>query len=175
MTKIWRLLERVFIALAVAALFCLVLLPFTQVVMRDTFNAPIMGLEEATRWGLIALVYLALPLLVPANEQIRFDELVSHLPPRARTLLERLHLLIAALVLAVLANAAVGSALKNASTRTPMLNIPFIVFIAPMVIGLTATAIVALYYALRRRPPPVDAPNASFAEDEGGYHAGESR
>lgn len=156
-----------FAAAAVVALAALVALPFTQVVMRDTLNAPIIGLEEATRWGLIALVYLALPLLVSTNEQIRFDELVNRLPRRVRTALERLHLLIAALVLGVLVNAALGSALQHTSTRTPILNIPFLMFIAPMVIGLTAAAAGCLWFALRRASPPLTPPAAVlFDRDE---------
>ncbi len=164
MRRVWLAIERVLAASAVVALFALVALPFTQVVMRDAFESPIIGLEEATRWGLIALVYLALPLLIPKNEQIRFDELVNRLPTRVRSVLERIHLLVAAIVLAVLVNAALGSALQHASTRTPILNIPFIVFIAPMVLGLVATALAAFYFALRRQSPPVEPPNVSLFE-----------
>lgn len=164
MRTVWTMIERLFGALSVLALFALVVLPFTQVVMRDAFNAPVPGLEEATRWGLIALVYLALPLLVATNEQIRFSELVDRLPRRGRTLLERVHLLVAAAALFVLVDAAVGSALKNASNRTPMLNIPFRLFIAPMVIGLAVTGLGALYFALRRTPPPVAPPDAGFLD-----------
>lgn len=166
MRTIWTMIERVFGALGVIALFALVVLPFTQVVMRDVFSAPIAGLEEATRWGLIALVYLSLPLLISTNEQIRFSELVDRMPRRGRTLLERVHLLIAAAALLVLVDAAIGSALKNASNRTPMLNIPFSLFIAPMVIGLSVTAIGALYFALRRTPPTVAIPEAGFLDRE---------
>ena len=166
--RAWSGLERVFAVLAVVALGCLVALPFTQVVMRDTFNAPIAGLEEATRWGLIGLVYLALPLLVRTNEQIRFNELIDRLPRGARTALERLHLLIAAAVLIVLINAALGSALQHSSTRTPILNIPFLVFIGPMVIGLAAAALACLLFALRRSAPPVEAGTASSIDDPDG-------
>ena len=168
MRRAWSAIERVLAASAVTALFALVVLPFTQVVMRDAFESPIMGLEESTRWGLIALVYLGLPLLIPKNEQIRFDELVNRLPRRARTLLERIHLLIAAVVLGVLVNAALGSAMQHASTRTPILNIPFVVFIAPMVIGLVASALAAFYFALRRQAPPVEPPDVSLFEPEPG-------
>ncbi|UOM35758.1 TRAP transporter small permease [Acuticoccus sp. I52.16.1] len=166
MRVIWSVIERVFATLAVIALFALVVLPFTQVVMRDAFNAPVPGLEEATRWGLIGLVYLALPLLVSTNEQIRFSEIVDRLPGRARTLLERGLLLVAAACLFVLIDAAIGSALKNANNRTPMLNIPFRLFIAPMVIGLAVSAVGALYFAFRRTPPPVAPPEAGFLDRE---------
>ena len=166
MKTIWTTVERVLGVLSVLALFALVVLPFTQVVMRDAFNAPVPGLEEATRWGLIALVYLALPLLISKNEQIRFSELVDRLPKRGRTLLERVQLLIAAATLFVLIDAAVGSALQNASNRTPMLNIPFKLFIAPMVVGLALTAVGCAYFALRRTSPKVAPPDAGFLDRE---------
>jgi TRAP-type C4-dicarboxylate transport system permease small subunit len=166
MRRAWLAIERVLAAAALTALFALVALPFTQVVMRDLFDSPVMGLEEATRWGLIALVYLALPLLIPQNEQIRFDELVNRLPRRLRTTLERIHLLVAAVTLAVLVNAALGSALQHASTRTPILNLPFVVFIGPMLLGLIAAALAAFYFALRRQAPPVAPPNVSLFGSE---------
>lgn len=166
MKTVWSTVERALGVLSVLALFTLVVLPFTQVVMRDAFNAPVAGLEEATRWGLIALVYLALPLLISKNEQIRFSEIVDRLPRRGRTLLERVQLLIAAATLFVLIDAAVGSALQNASNRTPMLNIPFKLFIAPMVVGLALTAVACAYYALRRTSPQVAPPDAGFLDRE---------
>ena len=162
----WIVIERMLSAVATIALFALVALPFTQVVMRDAFNAPIAGIEEATRWGLITLVYIALPLLVSTNEQIRFSELVDRLPAPARYLLERIQLLVGAAALIILVYAAVGSALKNASNRTPMLNIPFKLFIAPTVIGLAVTALGSLYFALRRAAPPIEPPGGSFIDRE---------
>lgn len=164
MRTVWTTLERILGVLSVLALFALVVLPFTQVIMRDVFNAPVAGLEEATRWGLITLVYIALPLLISKNEQIRFGEIVDRLPGRARTLLERAQLLVACAVLAVLIDAAVGSALQNASNRTPMLNIPFQLFIAPMVVGLVLAAIGCAYFALRTPPPRVAPPEADFLD-----------
>ncbi len=163
---IWTFIERVCGGLSVLALFVLVVLPFTQVIMRDAFNAPVAGLEEATRWGLIALVYLALPLLVARNEQIRFSEVVDRMPRRGRSILERVLLLVSAACLVVLLDAAIGSALQNGSNRTPMIGIPFYLFIAPMVVGLSLTALGALYFALRRTPPQVIAPEAGFLDRE---------
>ena len=49
MGKIWRTIERVLGVIAMLALFSLVLLPATQVFLRDFFNNPIIGLEEAMR------------------------------------------------------------------------------------------------------------------------------
>ena len=78
MDRIWRMIERVLGAVAMLALFSLVLLPATQVFMRDFFNTPIIGLEEATRWGLIILVFFGAPLLIATNEQIRLAEFIDY-------------------------------------------------------------------------------------------------
>ncbi|MEZ5740422.1 MAG: TRAP transporter small permease subunit [Burkholderiaceae bacterium] len=99
MTGFWRRIERLNEVLAMLALACLVCLPFLQVILRDFFSAPIVGLEEATRWGLIGLVYLALPPLLTQDGQIRFPELVNLPPRRLRHGLERFTLALAGLAL----------------------------------------------------------------------------
>jgi TRAP-type C4-dicarboxylate transport system permease small subunit len=160
MGRLWSLVEGVVGALALAALACLVALPFLQVILRDFFSSPIVGLEEATRWGLIALVYLALPLLVVRDGQIRFPEVVDRLPVPMRLALERVTLLLSAGALAALLWAAIGSILKNRTTRTPTLDIPFWLFATPYLVGIAVAALGCLWIALRRQAPPIggDAP-----------------
>jgi TRAP-type C4-dicarboxylate transport system permease small subunit len=160
MGRLWSLVEGVVGALALAALACLVALPFLQVILRDFFSSPIVGLEEATRWGLIALVYLALPLLVVRDGQIRFPEVVDRLPVPMRLVLERVTLLLSAGALAALLWAAIGSILKNRTTRTPTLDIPFWLFATPYLVGIAVAALGCLWIALRRQAPPIggDAP-----------------
>lgn len=162
MQALWDRIERIASALAMVALACLVLLPALQVVLRDVFSAPIVGLEEATRWGLISLVFFALPLLVARDSQIRFPELVGRLPRLLRHGLERLTLLLAAGALGILAWAGVGSILQNTGTRTPTLDIPFWMFASPFLIGIAVTALGCLWYAVRREPPPVDGGSPSL-------------
>jgi TRAP-type C4-dicarboxylate transport system permease small subunit len=159
--RIWSWIERLTGTVALLALACLVGLPFLQVILRDFFSSPIVGLEEATRWGLITLVYCALPLLVVRDGQIRFAELIDRLPRAMRLALERVTLLACAAALAAMAYAGVGSILKNRSTRTPTLDIPFWVFATPFLAGLVLAALGALWVALRRRDPPIggDAPS----------------
>jgi TRAP-type C4-dicarboxylate transport system permease small subunit len=155
MERLWRHVEKVLGGLSLLALACLVVLPFTQVVLRDFFSSPIVGLEEATRWGLIALVFLALPLLVTVNGQIRFAELVDKLPLRLRNFLERATVLLAAAALGVITWAGIGSILKNTGTRTPTLDIPFWLFALPFLVGAGITALGYLWIAIRRAHPPV--------------------
>jgi len=153
--RVWSWIERLTGTVAHMALACLVGLPFLQVVLRDFFSSPIVGLEEATRWGLITLVYCALPLLMVRDGQIRFADLIDRLPRQLRFALERVTLLASALALAAMAYAAVRSILKNHSTRTPTLDIPFWLFATPFLLGLTLAALSAAWMALRRRDPPV--------------------
>ena len=54
------------------------------------------------------------------------------------------------------------SALKNASTRTPTLDIPFWLFTLPMVVGLAVAAVGYVWVAIRRSDPPSDGGNAMF-------------
>ncbi len=159
--RAWAAVEKASGVLSLAALACLVLLPFGQVVLRDVFESPVVGLEEATRWGLIALVFLALPLLVAADAQIRFPELVALLPRRLRNVVERFTLLMSSVALGTLVWAGIGSILKNRSTRTPTLDIPFWLFASPFLVGVGLTCVGCAWFALRRAPPPIDPGTAS--------------
>jgi len=159
MTKIWRSAEAGLRSLALAALASLILLPALQVVMRDFFSAPIIGLEEATRYGLIILVFLAVPSLLLTNEQIRMYEFVARLPRGLKYGLERVTLALSGVSFAVVAVAGMASALKNASTRTPTLDIPFWLFALPMVVGLGVAAVGYVWMAVRRSDPPIDGGN----------------
>jgi TRAP-type C4-dicarboxylate transport system permease small subunit len=155
MTRIWSLIERILGLVAVAALAALVLLPSLQVILRDFFNAPLIGLEEGTRWGLIILVFLAAPLLLSTNEQIRLAEFINYLPDTPRKLLERVILLVSGVSVGIIAYAGVLSVMRNMSTRTSTLDIPFWLFAAPMLIGFAVAALGYIWLALRREDPPL--------------------
>src|SRR5262245_28905345 len=160
MARLWRIAEVALHALALAALASLVLLPALQVIMREFFPAPIIGLEEATRYGLIILVFLAVPSLLLTNQQIRLTEFVARLPRGVRMALERVTLALSGVCFAVIAVAGMASALKNASTRTPTLDIPFWLFTLPMVVGLAVAAVGYVWLSIRRADPPSDDGNA---------------
>jgi TRAP-type C4-dicarboxylate transport system permease small subunit len=153
MATIWRWLEGSGRIVSLLALAGLVILPATQVVLRTIFSSPITGLEEATRYGLIILVFLAVPSLIAGNEHIRLAEFIAYLPRAMRILLERITLLIGAACFGIIAYAGMSSALRNASTRTPTLDIPFWLFILPMVLGFAIATLGYLWFALRREPP----------------------
>lgn len=156
MNRLWLLIETIIGAISITALAALILLPSLQIVLRGVFNAPLIGLEEATRWGLIILVFMAFPLLLRANEQIRLAEFVDYLPARARMLLERLILLASGISVAIIAYAGVLSVMRNINTRTSTLDIPFWLFALPMLAGFGLAAIGYVWFALRRAGPPLD-------------------
>jgi TRAP-type C4-dicarboxylate transport system permease small subunit len=156
MAKIWRVIELVLATCSLIALASLVVLPVLQVVLRDVFMSPLTGLEEATRWGLIILVFLGAPLLVLTNEQIRLGEFIDRLPKQPRRVLERVILLVSGLSLGVIVWAGVVSILRNFGTRTPTLDVPFWLFASPMLVGLGAAALGCVWLALRREHPPTD-------------------
>jgi TRAP-type C4-dicarboxylate transport system permease small subunit len=147
--------ERALGTVAVLALLSLVFLPATQVFMRDFFSAPIIGLEEATRWGLIILVFFGAPLLIAKNEQIRLAEFIDQLPPHTRFALERVILFVSGVSVACIAYAGLLSMLRSIGTRTSVLDIPFWLFASPMVIGFAVASLGYVYYALRRANPPI--------------------
>ena len=158
MQKLWTFVERWLGVIAMVALFSLVVLPALQVFLRGVFNNPITGLEESTRWGLIILVFMASPLLISANEQIRLAEFIDFLPKPVRILLERMIMLVSGLALGIVAIAGGLSIWRNFGTRTPILDIPFWLFAAPMLIGFALGAVGYVWYAVRRKPPTVEGP-----------------
>jgi TRAP-type C4-dicarboxylate transport system permease small subunit len=157
MTRIWFWVERILGVVAMLALFSLVVLPALQVLLRGVFNHPLIGLEESTRWGLIILVFLSAPLLILANEHIRLAEFIDLLPRWLRLWLERVILIGSGVTLMVIAWSGVLSVWRNFGTRTPMLDIPFWLFAAPMLLGFATAAVGYLWIGLRRADPPVGA------------------
>jgi TRAP-type C4-dicarboxylate transport system permease small subunit len=68
-----RLLFRLPIAIAGAALFFLMTLTFCDVIMRSAFNAPIQASTELTRLSVAIMVFATLPIISARGEQISVD------------------------------------------------------------------------------------------------------
>jgi TRAP-type C4-dicarboxylate transport system permease small subunit len=137
---------------SVACLAALVLLPSLQIVLRDLFVAPIVGLEEVARMALILLVFLAYPLVVDKGEDIVMAEAKGMLPRRARRAAD-LVIGIACTVAAFIMAWAVWEALAaNPRNETPTLRIPFWIFLASAFIGFAGAGLLHLYRLFRPRP-----------------------
>lgn len=152
--RIWPVIEQTLNAVTMLALAALVVLPALQVTLRGVFSSPLIGLEESTRWGLIIMVFLGAPLLISTNEHIRLAEFIDTLPKRLRIGIERVTLLASGVTLAIISWAGILSILRNFGTRTPILDIPFWLFAAPMLVGFFTAAIGYVWIALRRDDPP---------------------
>ena len=74
---------------AAAILFALMLLSFTDVVMRYLFNRPIRGGVEVAEMMLLVLIFAGLPLVSHADEHVTMDFIDRMLTPRAGEVLGR--------------------------------------------------------------------------------------
>ncbi len=136
---------------SVAALAALVLLPCLQIVLRDVFIAPIVGLEEVAKLSLILLVFLAYPLVVDQGEDILMGEAKAMLPPGPRRVADAAIGLICAGAASVMAWAVWEALAANPRNMTPTLKIPFWIFLASAFIAFAGAALLHLYRVIRPR------------------------
>lgn len=146
-----RHLRTILMAFCALVLVLLVVVPFTQVVMRDLFGAAIIGAEEFTRFLLIVLVFTAFPLVVMDHENIVMAEFREALPPAMQKA--------AVFVIAFLGFAAAAfiawvtwqTIFRNLTNATPTLKIPFWLFLGSTFFGFAAAAL--LHLRDLRNPP----------------------
>jgi TRAP-type C4-dicarboxylate transport system permease small subunit len=139
-----RLLGGVRAALRAVSFVLLALLiatPLAQIVMRSVFNVPMSGAEELTRYFLICAVFLAAPLVTFDGAQIGMEEFQALIPPRPRWWLQ-LAIEVAGIVFfGFIAVAAAVTIRNNLSNQTATLEMPFWLFMAPLVIGMALLAV----------------------------------
>ena len=152
-----RLIRLLLGAVSVFLLLALVALPSLQIVLRDLFTSPIVGLEELARMAMILLVFAAFPLVVDAGENISMPELKQALPVRARYLAEVAIALACAAAAAIMVWAVVEALRANPRNMTPTLKIPFWIFLMATGIGLGGAGIMHLAH-LHSPPPERDPP-----------------
>jgi len=141
-------LARIFVgatsAVAVTLLLGLVAILALQIVLRDIFVSPVVGLEEVTRLLMILMVWIAFPLVVIKGENIVMAELKEALPPRIRHVMD----LVIGLACAAAAMAMVWATWEtlaaNPHNMTPTLRIPFWIYLASAAFGFAGAAILHL-------------------------------
>ena len=116
-------------------LAALVVTPLLQITMRGVFNVPLAGAEELAKYLLICLTFLAASYVTAEGGQIRMEEFQSLVPPKPRWLLQLLIELSGVVVFAVLFVASVVTVSRNMNSVTPILEMPFWLFFAPLVLG----------------------------------------
>ena len=109
--------------------------PLAQITMRGVFNVPLAGAEELAKYFLICLTFVAAPYVTREGGQIRMEEFQFLLPPKPRWILQ-LAIEVSGIVLfGVLFVASVVTVTRNMNSVTPVLEIPFWLFFAPLVVG----------------------------------------
>lgn len=138
-------------------LAALIVTPLSQITMRGVFNLPLAGAEELARYFLICLTFLAGSYVTREGGQIRMEEFQPLLPARPRWLLQLGIELSGVLVFGVLLVASVVTIVRNFNSQTPVLEMPFWLFFAPLVVGslmLVVETAAMLVHTWRRRGRP---------------------
>ncbi|MBR9773309.1 MAG: TRAP transporter small permease [Halomonas sp.] len=141
-------LKRFWQGLCALLLVGIVVVPLSQVVMRDIFLSPLVGAEELTRFLLVCLVFASYPLVVGHGENIGMSELRDMLTGRPRRLLDTTIFVASAVASGVVAFATITTIADNLNNATPTLKIPFWIFLGSTAIGF---AVAALQHVIRLR------------------------
>ena len=137
-------------------LAALVVTPLVQITMRGVFNVPLAGAEELAKYFLICLSFVAASYVTREGGQIRMEEFQFLVPPKPRWLLQLLIELSGVAVFGVLFVASVVTTTRNMNSVTPILEMPFWLFFAPLVLGsllLVVETLVMLVHTWRARRP----------------------
>jgi TRAP-type C4-dicarboxylate transport system permease small subunit len=141
---------------SLALLAAVVITPLAQITMRGVFNVPMAGAEELERYFLICLTYLAASYVTEQGGQIRMEEFQGLLPPKPRWILQLLVELSGVVVFSILFVASVITISRNLGNQTPIIEMPFWLFMAPLTLGsalLVLETLVMLVHTWRRRRP----------------------
>lgn len=147
--KFFSYLRKACTAIGCFGLAALVVLPTTQIVLRSLVGAPVVGMEELTRYFLIVVTFAGLPLVTAEGGQIRMDELQQMLPIGPRGVLRVLIAIVSGAIFGTVVVAIWASLEVTIGSATPTLGIPFWLFNLPAIIGLGVGAIEFLIQAWR--------------------------
>jgi TRAP-type C4-dicarboxylate transport system permease small subunit len=137
-------------------LAALVVTPLAQITMRGVFNVPLAGAEELAKYFLICLTFLAASYVTREGGQIRMEEFQFLLPPKPRWILQLVIEVSGIAVFGVLFVASVITITRNLNSVTPVLEIPFWLFFAPLAVGsllLVVETLAILMHTWRTRRP----------------------
>ena len=142
--------------LSLALLAALIITPLAQIVMRGIFNVPMSGAEELARYFLITMTFVAASYVTREGGQIRMEEFQGAIPPHPRWWLQLFIELCGIAMFGVLCVAAFITIRNNLSNQTATLEMPFWLFMAPLVVGaalLVVETFMTLVHTWRRKRP----------------------
>ena len=137
-------------------LAALVVTPLLQIAMRGVFNVPLAGAEELAKYFLICLTLVAASYVTREGGQIRMEEFQALVPARPRWWLQLAIEASGVAFFGVLFVASVVTVSRNLNSVTPVLEMPFWLFFAPLVIGsllLAVETLAMLVHTWRARRP----------------------
>jgi TRAP-type C4-dicarboxylate transport system permease small subunit len=146
-------------AVRVVSLFLLaavVITPLAQITMRGVFNVPMAGAEEMTRYFMICLSFLAASYVTQQGGQIRMEEFQFLLPPKPRWILQLLIEVSGVIVFGILFAASMVTIARNMNSVTPIMEMPFWLFMGPLAVGsllLVVETLVMFHHTWRKRRP----------------------
>jgi TRAP-type C4-dicarboxylate transport system permease small subunit len=141
---------------SLALLGLLIVTPLAQVLVRGVFNAPMASAEELARYFLISLTFLASSYVTVEGGQIRMEEFQGLLPARLRWHLQMTIELAGVAMFLVIFVATAITIGDNLENQTPTLEMPFWLFMAPLLVGsllLMIETLMQFLHTLRRRRP----------------------
>lgn len=137
-------------------LAALIVTPLVQITMRGVFNVPLAGAEELAKYFLICLTFVAAPYVTAEGGQIRMEEFQALVPAKPRWAMQLLIEAAGVAFFAVLLVASVVTVSRNMNSVTPVLEMPFWLFFAPLVVGsllLAVETLAMLIHTWRKRRP----------------------
>ena len=143
-------------AISLLLLAAVVITPLAQITMRGVFNVPMAGAEEMTRYFMICLAFLAASYVTQYGGQIRMEEFQFLVPPRPRWILQLAIELSGVIVFGVLFAASMVTISRNWNSVTPVMEMPFWLFMGPLALGsllLAVETLVTLVHTWRKRRP----------------------
>jgi TRAP-type C4-dicarboxylate transport system permease small subunit len=142
--------------LSLALLAALIITPLAQIMMRGIFNVPMAGAEELARYFLITLTFISASYVTREGGQIRMEEFQVLVPPKPRWLLQLGIELCGIAMFGVLFAAGAITIADNLNNQTATLEMPFWLFMGPLVVGsallVIETASTFVHTRRRRRP-----------------------
>ena len=156
MRRLLQIVRAAIRGISLLLLALMILTPLAQIVMRGIFNVPMAGAEELARYFLVCLTFIGASYVTQQGGQIRMEEFQGTFPPRPRWLLQLGIELAGIALFATLFVAGVITIANNLSNQTATLEMPFWLFMGPLVVGalllVVETASMFVHTLRRRRP-----------------------